>query len=56
VPEQTLSQELRELGYRKLSALPRHHAQADGAIDAFKKVSPGVWTRSRANKASIAAM
>ena len=55
VSEQTLSQELRELGYRKLSARPRHHAQADGAIDAFKKVSPRVWTRSRASRASAAA-
>ena len=55
VSEQTLSQELRELGYRKLSARPRHHAQAHGAIDAFKKVSPRVWTRSRASRASTAA-
>ena len=55
VSEQTLSQELRELGYRKLSARPRHHAQAHGAIDAFKKVSPRVWTRSRASRASTTA-
>ena len=55
VSEQTLSQELRELGYRKLSARPRHHAQADGAIDAFKKVSPLIWTRSRASRASTVA-
>ena len=25
------------MGYRKLSARPRHHAQADGAIEDFKK-------------------
>jgi transposase len=56
VSEQTLSRDLRELGYRKLSARPRHHAQADGAIEAFKKVSPRAWTRSRANTASNAAM
>ena len=56
VSEQTLSQGLRELGYRKLSARPRHHTQADGAIDAFRKVSLHAWTRSRASKASIAAM
>ena len=55
VSEQTLSRDLRELGYRKLSARPRHHAQADGAVDAFKKVSPRAWTRSRASRASIAA-
>ncbi len=28
VAEQTMSRELREMGYRKLSARPRHHAQA----------------------------
>jgi transposase len=46
VSKQTLGRELRTLGYRKLSARPRHHAQAAGAIDAFKKVSPppgGNW-------------
>ena len=37
VAKQTLSRELRALGYRKLSARPRHHAQADGAIEEFKK-------------------
>lgn len=52
VSEQTLSRELRAMGYRRLSARPRHHAQADGAIEAFKKVSPPVWTRSRARRAS----
>jgi len=52
VSEQTLSRELHELGYRKLSARPRHHAQAAGAIEAFKKNSPRAWTRSRASRAS----
>jgi transposase len=37
VSPQTLSGELRAMGYRKLSARPRHHAQAEGAIEAFKK-------------------
>jgi transposase len=37
VSKQTLSRELRKLGYRKLSAHPRHHAQAPDAIEAFKK-------------------
>jgi hypothetical protein len=41
--KQTLSRELRAMGYRKLSARPRHHAQAEGAIDNFKKASPRVW-------------
>jgi transposase len=39
VSKQTLGRELRAMRYRKLSARPRHHAQASGAIDAFKKVS-----------------
>jgi hypothetical protein len=53
VSEQTLSRELRKMHYRKLSARPRHHAQAEGAIDEYKKTSPRAWTRSRARKASI---
>jgi hypothetical protein len=32
-----LSRELRAMGYRKLSARPRHHEQAEGAIEDFKK-------------------
>ena len=41
------------MGYRKLSARPRHHAQAEGAIEDFKKVSPIAWTRSHARTASL---
>jgi len=52
VSKQTLSRELRAMGYRKLSARPRHHAQADGAIEDFKKVSPRAWTRSHGRRAS----
>jgi len=37
---QTLSREVRAMGYRKLSARPKHHAQAEGAIAAFKKNFP----------------
>ena len=55
VSKQTLSRELRAMRYRKLSARPRHHAQAAGAIEDFKKVSPRAWKRSGANKASIPA-
>src|SRR3954454_18613065 len=54
VSETTLSRILRALGYRKLSARPRHHAQAAGAVDAFKKRSPSAWMRSRATRGSIA--
>jgi hypothetical protein len=39
VSPQTMSRELRGLGYRKLSARPRHHAQAAGAIEDFKKLA-----------------
>jgi transposase len=34
---QTMSREVRAPGYRKLSARPRHHAQAAGASEDFKK-------------------
>jgi transposase len=54
VSKQTLSRELRAIGYRKLSARPRHHAQRPGAIEDFKKASPPFWTRSRARRASSA--
>jgi transposase len=52
IAKQTMSRELRALGYRKLSARPRHHAQAEGTIERFKKVSPPCWTRSRAIRTS----
>ena len=55
VSKQTLSRELRAMGYRKLSARPRHHAQAAGAIADFKKVFPPVWTKSPRTRASIPA-
>jgi transposase len=54
IAKQTLSRELRAMGYRKLSARPRHHAQAEGAIEDFKKTSPRVWTQSRARRRSTA--
>jgi transposase len=52
VSMQTLSREVRALGYRKLSARPKHHAQAEGAIEAFKKTSPPRWQVSRTNRTS----
>ena len=54
IAKQTLSRELRAMGYRKLSARPRHHAQAEGVIADFKKASPPAWTQSRARRRSIA--
>jgi transposase len=56
VSKQTLSRELRAMGYRKLSARPRHHAQAEGAIADFKKNGQRLWRRLRARAASIPAM
>ena len=48
IAKQTLSRELRAMGYRKLSARPRHHAQAEGVVEAFKKLPrvPG-YNRAR---------
>jgi transposase len=51
VSPQTISRMLRGLGYRKLSARPRHHAQAIGAIEDFKKLSRLAWRRSRVQRA-----
>jgi transposase len=45
ISKQTLSRELRTLGFRKLSARPRHHAQDGEAVAAFKKISLPAWTR-----------
>ncbi len=44
--ETTLSRELRSLGYRKLSARPRHYAQNPEAMEGFKKASRPNWRRS----------
>ena len=52
VSEQTLSRVLRGMDYRKLSARPRHHAQDQDAIPAFKKPSPPAWQRSRRPRAA----
>ena len=43
---------LRAMGYRRLSARPRHHAQAEDAIEDFKKASPRAFLRSRAKRTS----
>ncbi len=48
VSKPTLSRELNALGYRKLSARPKHHAQDADAIEAFKKgASLQSWTGSK---------
>lgn len=48
IAKQTLSRVLRSMGYRKLSARPRHHAQDPAAAQDFKKASRRSWRRSRA--------
>src|SRR4051795_5511394 len=53
IAKQTMSRELRAVGYRKLSARPRHHAQAEGAVEDFKKAFPAAWRRSRRRKESM---
>jgi transposase len=55
VAKQTLSRELRAMGYRKLSARPRHHAQAEGAIEDFKKSSQRAWMKWRTKRQSMSA-
>jgi transposase len=46
VSEATVSRELKALGFRKISARPRHYAQNERAIEDFKKVSRPNWTGS----------
>ena len=41
----TVGRELRALGFRKLSARPRHYAQDPEAAEAFKKVSRSAWRK-----------
>ncbi len=44
--EPTMSREMKALGYRKISARPRHYGQNEFALEAFKKTSPPSWRRS----------
>ena len=53
ISRQTLSRELRAMGFRKLSARPRHHAQNEHAIEAFKKSSRPSWRTSRAARPRV---
>ena len=47
VSEATMSRELKALGYSKLSARPRHHAQNELAIADFKKDFRPSWRASK---------
>jgi len=44
--ETTVSRELKALGFTKMTARPRHHAQNEFAIEDFKKTSPPPWRSS----------
>jgi hypothetical protein len=45
ISKQTLSRELRNMGFRKLSARPRHHAQDVETAPAIKKTSSRSWQK-----------
>ena len=47
VDESTVGKTLREMGYRKISARPRHHAQNEYVVEDFKKTSRPSWLRSK---------
>jgi transposase len=47
IDETTVGRELRALGFAKLSARPRHHAQNEFAVEDFKKASRPSWQPSR---------
>ena len=53
VCETTIGRVLNEMGYRKLSARPRHYAQNPEAAAVFKKSSPSLWRRSRATRRRV---
>ncbi len=42
----SVGRELRALGFAKISARPRHHAQNEFAVEDFKKTSRQRWRRS----------
>jgi len=53
VSKQTLSRELRILGYRRLSTRPRHHAQTESAVADFKKNFRRSFMKSQQKRALI---
>lgn len=55
ISRQTLGRELRAMRYRKLTARPRHHAQAAGTVALFKTASLPRWQRSPVSGASASA-
>lgn len=51
VAESTVRSALKDMGFVRLTARPRHHAQNEYALEAFKKTSPPRWTRSKPSSA-----
>jgi transposase len=51
VAESTVRGALKDMGFVKLSARPRHYAQNQYALEAFKKTSPPRWKRLRQSSA-----
>ena len=45
--ERTIGKLLRRLGFRHISARPRHLGQDPAQLEEFKKTAPSVWARSR---------
>src|SRR5215213_6133671 len=52
ISKQTISRELRAMGYRKLSARPRHHVRSEAEVSTFKKSSPPAWQRLSRRRAA----
>jgi transposase len=44
--ESSVGRELRALGFRKITARPRHKGQNEFAVEDFKKTSPPSWKKS----------
>ena len=44
--EPTVSRELKAMGFTKMTARPRHHAQNELALEDFKKTSRPSWRSS----------
>jgi transposase len=51
--ESTVGKLLRRLGFRRLSARPRHFGQDPAAIDTFNKTFPPVWRKPRRSSRPI---
>jgi len=43
--ETTIGRELKAMGFRKLSARPKHHEQNEQSVEDFKKNFPPAWQR-----------